>query len=122
MGSGALNTATQLVLLTATVQNAGGFSQLFGSALGGIASPLKNIGSGIAGMIGPLITTATATFTATAAEVGFDGALWATAGAMWAAVWPVLAVIAGVAALAVGGLYACQALGRGAGVFCEPVE
>jgi TP901 family phage tail tape measure protein len=103
MGSGALNTATQLVLLTATVENAGGFSKLFGNALGGIASPLKNIGQSIAGTVGPLIAKTTATFAATAAEAGFAGALWATAGAMWAAVWPVLAVAAGVAALAFGG-------------------
>jgi TP901 family phage tail tape measure protein len=102
MGSGALNTATQLVLLTATVENAGGFSKLFGSALGGIASPLKNIGQGIAGTVGPLIAKTAATFAATTAELGFAGALWATAGAMWAAVWPVLAVVAAVAALALG--------------------
>ena len=36
----------------------------------------------------------TATFTATAAESGFAAALWATAGAMWATLWPVLAIVA----------------------------
>lgn len=103
LGSGALNTASQLVVMTATIQNAGGFSKLFGSALGGIASPLKNIGTSIAGMVGPLIAKTTATFAATAAEIGFAGAMWATAGAVWAATWPILAVVAGVAALAFGG-------------------
>jgi TP901 family phage tail tape measure protein len=102
LGSGALNTASQLVMLTATLQNAGGFSKLFGSALGGIASPLRKMGTSIAGMTGPLIAKTTATFVATAAETGFAGALWATAGAMWAATWPVLAIVAGVAALALG--------------------
>jgi TP901 family phage tail tape measure protein len=103
LGSGALNTATQLVVMTSTIQNAGGFSKLFGSVLGGIASPLKQLGTSIAGMIGPLIAKTTATFAATAAEVGFAGAMWATAGAIWAATWPILAIVAGVAALAVGG-------------------
>ncbi|MDR0402095.1 MAG: phage tail tape measure protein [Treponema sp.] len=103
MGSGALNTASQLVTLTATLQNAGGFTKLFGSALGGMLSPLKSIGSSIAGMIGPLIAKTTATFAATAAEVGFAGAMWATAGAVWAATWPILAVVAVVALLALGG-------------------
>ena len=103
MGSGALNTATQLVTLTATLQNAGGFSKLFGSALGGIASPLRQLGASIAGMIGPLIAKTSATFAATAAEVGFAGAMWTTAGAVWAVTWPVLAVIAAVALLALGG-------------------
>lgn len=103
LGSGALNTASQLVVMTATIQNAGGFSKLFGSALGGIASPLKSIGTSIAGMVGPLIAKTTATFAATAAEIGFAGAMWATAGAVWAATWPILAVVAGVAAFAFGG-------------------
>jgi TP901 family phage tail tape measure protein len=103
LGSGALNTATQLVVMTATIQNAGGFTKLFGSALGGLASPLRNIGTSIAGMVGPLIAKTAATFAATAAEVGFAGAMWATAGAVWAATWPILAVVAGVAALALGG-------------------
>jgi TP901 family phage tail tape measure protein len=103
LGSGALNTASQLVMLTATLQNSGGFAKLFGNALGGIASPLRKIGTSIVGMIGPLIAKTTATFAATAAEVGFAGAMWATAGAVWAATWPILAVVAAVAALALGG-------------------
>jgi TP901 family phage tail tape measure protein len=103
LGSGVLNTASQLVVLTATLQNSGGFTKLFGNALGGIASPLRKMGSSIAGMIGPLIAKTTATFAATAAEVGFAGAMWATAGAVWAATWPILAIVAGVALLALGG-------------------
>jgi len=102
MGSGALNTVTQLVMLTSTLQNAGGFAKLFGSTFGGLLSPLKKAGGAIAGMIGPLIAKTAATFTATAAEVGFAGAMWATAGAVWAATWPILAVVAGVALLAAG--------------------
>jgi TP901 family phage tail tape measure protein len=50
MGSGALNTATQLVMLTATLQNSGGFATLFKNSLGLITSPLKGIGTGLAGM------------------------------------------------------------------------
>jgi TP901 family phage tail tape measure protein len=103
LGSGALNVSSQLVVLTATLQNSGGFTKLFGNAFGGLLSPVKQIGSSIAGMIGPLVAKTTATFAATAAEVGFAGAMWATAGAVWAATWPILAIVAGVAALAFGG-------------------
>jgi TP901 family phage tail tape measure protein len=102
-GAGALNTTSQLVTLTATLQNSGGLVKLFGNAFGGLLSPLKKLGASIAGMIGPLIAKTAATFAATAAEVGFAGAMWATAGAVWAATWPILAVVAAVAALAIGG-------------------
>jgi phage-related protein len=71
IGSGALNTATQLVMLTATLQNAGGFSKLFGSVLGGMLSPLKQMGTAIAGTIGPLIAKTAATIEAAAAEAVF---------------------------------------------------
>jgi TP901 family phage tail tape measure protein len=86
LGSGALNTVSQLVMLTATLQNAGGFAKLFGSVVGGMASPLRKVGTSIAGMIGPILAKTTATFAATAAELGFAGAMWATAGAVWAGI------------------------------------
>jgi hypothetical protein len=59
MGSGVLNTAARLALLTATLDSAGGFAKLFGNAPGGIASPLKQIGQGIAGTAGPLTAKTT---------------------------------------------------------------
>jgi phage-related minor tail protein len=54
-------------------------------------------------MIGPMITQISTTFAATAAESGFAAAMFAGAAATWAALWPVLAVIAAVALVAGGG-------------------
>jgi TP901 family phage tail tape measure protein len=97
VGSGALNTASQLVMLTATLQNAGGFAKLFGSALGGILSPLRSIGPSIGAVFK---TIGTAVLGAIPAIATFGAALWAAL----APILPiVLAVVAGVAVLAVGG-------------------
>jgi hypothetical protein len=104
VGSGVLNTASQLAVLTAAAGNAGGFINLFKNSVSLLTSPLKGVASAIAGMIGPLLTKISVTFAATAAESGYAAAMWAAAGATWAALWPVLAVIAGVALLA-GGAY-----------------
>lgn len=94
LGSGVLNTATQLVTLTSTISNAGGITKLFSSTLGTLKNAVTGIGSSLMNLIAPLWAKITATFTATAAESGFAAALWATAGALWAVLWPVLAVVA----------------------------
>ncbi|NVP23974.1 phage tail tape measure protein [Treponema phagedenis] len=94
LGSGVLNTATQLVTLTTTISNAGGITKLFSSTLGTLKNAVTGIGSSLMSLIAPLWAKTTATFTATAAEAGFAAALWATAGALWAVLWPVLAVVA----------------------------
>jgi|GEM_PF-1601110 hypothetical protein len=94
LGSGVLNTATQLVTLTSTISNAGGITKLFSSTLGTLKNAVTGIGSSLMSLIAPLWAKTAATFTATAAESGFAAALWATAGAMWAVLWPVLAVVA----------------------------
>ena len=94
LGSGVLNTATQLVTLTSTISNAGGITKLFSSTLGTLKNAVTGIGSSLMSLIAPLWAKITATFTATAAESGFAAALWATAGAIWAVLWPVLAVVA----------------------------
>jgi TP901 family phage tail tape measure protein len=104
VGSGVLNTASQLAVLTAAAGNAGGFINLFKNSVSLLTSPLKGVTSAVAGMIGPLLTKISVTFAATAAESGYAAAMWAVAGATWAALWPVLAVIAGAALLA-GGAY-----------------
>ena len=93
-GSGVLNTATQLVTLTSTISNAGGITKLFSSTLGTLKSAVTGVGSSLMSLIAPFWAKITATFTATAAESGFAAALWATAGAMWATLWPVLAIVA----------------------------
>lgn len=94
LGSGVLNTVTQLVTLTTTISNAGGITKLFSSTLGTLKNAVTGIGSSLMSLIAPLWAKITATFTATAAESGFAAALWATAGAMWAVLWPVLAIVA----------------------------
>lgn len=94
LGSGVLNTATQLVTLTSTISNAGGITKLFSSTLGTLKNAVTGIGSSLMSLIAPLWAKTAATFTATAAESGFAAALWATAGAIWAVLWPVLAVVA----------------------------
>ena len=87
LGSGALNTASQLVMLTATMQNAGGFSKLFSNSLSLIKSPFKMISS---------------------VALKAVPALGAFAVAAWGAIAPLLPVIgpivAAVAALAIGGV------------------
>lgn len=129
MGSGALNTAAQLSVLTANISNAGGIAKLFTSSLGFMRSgfgmlltPLKVAGSGLA------------TFSASVKSVGFmqtfqngltaiGGGLsaigrgivgllpkmgmwiasaWSAAAAHMVAFWPIYAVIGAIAALAAG--------------------
>jgi TP901 family phage tail tape measure protein len=141
MGSGALNTATQLVLLTATLQNAGGFAKLFKNSLGLLSSPLKGIGTGLAGIgrgalsagrgfIGALNTaTQLVLLTATLQNAGGFAKLFksslsllgspfkmigglalsaigpviAFGASLWTALAPILPIIVAVAALALGG-------------------
>lgn len=82
IGSGALNTASQLVTMTAAIQNAGGFANLFRNTLSLLGSPFRAIGSLVSAAI-PAIAA-------------FGASLWAAAG-------PILLTIAAVAALAIGG-------------------
>ncbi len=94
LGSGVLNTASQLVTLTTTINSAGGIAQLFSATLGTLKNALFGILSPIVSLIAPLWAKITAAFTATAAQSGYAAALWATAGAMWAVLWPILAIVA----------------------------
>jgi TP901 family phage tail tape measure protein len=83
LGSGALNTATQLVVMTATIQNAGGFAKLFGSSLSLLTTPFVKIGGAALGVI-PVIA--------------------AFGASLWTALLPILPIIAAVAAV-VGGAF-----------------
>jgi TP901 family phage tail tape measure protein len=104
MGSGALNTATQLVLLTATLQNAGGFANLFKSSLGLLSSPLKGIGTGLAGMGKGILSAGRSFISALPAVGAWIASGWAAAAAWFAATWPILAVIGGIALLTAGAI------------------
>ncbi len=102
MGSGALNTASQLSVLTANISNAGGIAKLFTSSLGFMKStagmlltPLKVIGSGFGslgkGIIGILPKMGAWIVSA-----------WSAAVANMAAFWPILLIIGGIALLTAG--------------------
>jgi len=102
VGSGAMTAATQMTTLAANVSNAGGIAKMFkhGMGLAGasvkmLGTPLRVAGSGLAGM-GRSIITALPTIG------GYIASMWASAAATLAATWPILAIIAGVAALAAG--------------------
>jgi hypothetical protein len=84
MGSGALNAATQLVVLTAAVQNAGGFAKLFGHSLSLTDTPFKMAGGLAMKAIGPII---------------------AFGASLWTALVPILPFIAAGAALAALGIF-----------------
>jgi TP901 family phage tail tape measure protein len=124
-GSGALTTASQLTTLTANISNAGGIAKLFSSSLGLVKSgfglllsPLKAVGTSVIGFIANLFgiggasgaaAAGTGTFGAAsaAASGGIGVATAATTGfaaSLWAATWPILAVVAAIALVA-GGVY-----------------
>jgi TP901 family phage tail tape measure protein len=102
MGSGALNAAAQMTTLAANISNAGGIAKLFHSGIGLagnslkiLATPLRVAGGGILGMGKSIIG-------ALPAIGSYIASMWASVAATIAATWPILAIIAGVAALAAG--------------------
>ncbi|MDR2500665.1 MAG: phage tail tape measure protein, partial [Treponema sp.] len=102
MGSGALSAAAQMTTLAANISNAGGIAKMFQSTVGLLgsgfkilSSPLQAIGGGILGMGKSIIA-------ALPSIGGYIASMWASAAATIAATWPILAIIAGVAALAAG--------------------
>jgi len=125
MGSGALNTAAQMTTLAANISNAGGIAKLFTSGIGLmkssfsiLMSPIKAAGTSIVGFIANLLgiggasgAAAAGTGTFGAASAGAAGGIGAATGAttgfaasLWAATWPILAVVAAIALVA-GGVY-----------------
>ncbi len=118
MGSGALNTAAQLSVLTANIQNAGGIAKLFKGTLGLLGAPFKSVISLAGGFVTKLFGIGASSATAAggtgafgAASAGASGGIGVATGAttafgasMWAAVLPVLAVVAAIALVA-GGVY-----------------
>lgn len=127
MGSGALNTAAQLSVLTANIQNAGGIAKLFTSSIGFMRSgfgmlltPLKVAGSGLAAFSASVKSVGfMQTFQGGLSAIGggissmgkgivgilpkmgaWIASAWAAAAAHVAAFWPVYAVIGVIAALA----------------------
>jgi TP901 family phage tail tape measure protein len=118
MGSGVLNTAAQFSVLAVNLQNAGGFVKLFQGSMQLLGAPFKAVGTMIGGFIANLFgigassgVAAAGTGTLGVAGAGAAGGIGAAAGAtgafaasLWAAAWPILAVVAGVALVA-GGVY-----------------
>jgi hypothetical protein len=118
VGSGVLNTAAQFSVLTANIKNSEGFAKLFKSSLQLLGAPFKAVGTMVGGFITNLFgigassgVAAAGTGTLGVTGAGAAGGIGAAAGAtsafatsLWAATWPILAVVAGVALIA-GGVY-----------------
>jgi TP901 family phage tail tape measure protein len=118
VGSGVLNTAAQFSVLAVNLQNAGGFTKLFQSSLQLLGAPFKAVGTMVGGFVANLFgigassgVAAAGTGTLGVVGAGASGGIGAAAGAtgafaasLWAAAWPILAVVAGVALVA-GGVY-----------------
>jgi TP901 family phage tail tape measure protein len=118
VGSGVLNTAAQFSVLAVNIQNAGGFAKLFSSSLQLLGAPFKAVGTLVGGFVANLFgigassgAAAAGTGTLGVTGAGAAGGIGAAAGAtgafaasLWAAAWPILAVVAGVALVA-GGVY-----------------
>jgi TP901 family phage tail tape measure protein len=118
MGSGVLNAAAQFSVLAVNIQNVGGFTKLFTSSLQLLGAPFKAVGTMVGGFIANLFGIGASSGVAAAgtgslgvAGAGAAGGIGAAAGAtgafaasLWAAAWPILAVVAGVALVA-GGVY-----------------
>ena len=98
-GSAALNAAAQFSVLAANISNAGGWSKFMHGALTALGAPFKAIGSFSVKLFGPLIGGLWSTLTASVAAAGGVGAF---AASMWAAAWPVLAVVAAIALVGAG--------------------
>jgi hypothetical protein len=114
MGSGVLNTAAQFSVLAVNIQNAKGFTNLFKSSLEFLGAPFKAVGGMVRGFITNLFGIGASSGIAAAgtgglgvAGAGAAGGIGAAAGAtgafaasLWAAAWPILAVVGAVALLA----------------------
>jgi TP901 family phage tail tape measure protein len=118
VGSGVLNTAAQFSVLAVNLQNAGGFVKLFQGSMQLLGAPFKAVGTMVGGFVANLFgigassgVAAAGTGTLGVTGAGAAGGIGAAAGAtgafaasLWAAAWPILAVVAGVALVA-GGVY-----------------
>ena len=117
MGSGALNAAAQLSVLTANIQNAGSITKLFGNSLRLLGGPFKPVSKlcrsfilRLFGIGGASTAAAGGTGAFGAASAGASGGIGVAtaattsfAASLWAATWPILAVV-GLIALVVGGV------------------
>jgi TP901 family phage tail tape measure protein len=118
MGSGVLNAAAQFSVLAVNIQNVGGFTKLFSSSLQLLGAPFKAVGTMVGGFVANLFgigassgVAAAGTGTLGVTGAGAAGGIGSAAGAtgafaasLWAAAWPILAIVAGVALVA-GGVY-----------------
>jgi hypothetical protein len=117
-GGTALTTATQFTTLAANIKNAGGYAEIFHGVMDVLDAPFKALGGMVVKFITNLFgmgassavaSAGTGAFgAASAGAAGGVGAATAATGAfaasMWAAAWPVLAVV-GAIALVAGGAY-----------------
>jgi hypothetical protein len=117
-GSAALNTASQFSVLAANISNAGGYAKFLHGALDVLGAPFKALGGMVVKFITNLFGMGASSAVASAGTGAFGVASAGAAGgigvataatgtfaaSMWAAAWPVLAVV-GAIALVAGGAY-----------------
>jgi TP901 family phage tail tape measure protein len=89
-----LSTMSMVTTLAANIRNLGGVAQILHGTLDVMQAPLLAMKTGLQNLIAPMIAKITTTYTMTAAESGHAAALWAAAGAGWAAVAPLLPFVA----------------------------
>jgi TP901 family phage tail tape measure protein len=89
-----LSTMSTITMLAANIQNLGGVSKILHGTLDVMKAPLGAMKTGLQNLIAPMIAKITTTYAMTAAESGHAAALWAAAGAGWAAVAPLLPFVA----------------------------
>jgi TP901 family phage tail tape measure protein len=111
VGGGALNVASQLAMLASAAKNAGGYMTLFKESAKLVTLPLQMVGSGMGKIVvgsgrfvAGLALQVASLFGYVPAAGSAAAANMTLAASTWAAVWPVLAIVAGVALLA-GGAY-----------------
>jgi TP901 family phage tail tape measure protein len=100
LGFKALNGASQMATLATNISNAGGIAKMFKSSIGMLTSGFSMLMTPLKAMGGGLLKMGTAILGALPAIGGWIASMWASATATLAAAWPIIAIIAGVAALA----------------------
>ena len=102
VGSGAINTAAQLSVLAANVQNAGGYLNLLKNTVGFLGAPFKAFGT-FAGKAGTGILSMGKSIIGALPAIGaYIASGWAASAAWLAVNWPIALIVVGIAALIAG--------------------
>ncbi|MDR0512952.1 MAG: phage tail tape measure protein, partial [Treponema sp.] len=102
MGSTALNTAAQMTTLAANISNAGGIVKMFKAGAGLLGASFKMLTAPIKGVAVGFVGVGKSALASLPGIGLYTKSMWASVPATLAATWPILAIVAGVAALAAG--------------------